>query len=125
MTSPQDAGSAVEIAEAVRSGRRSAASVVEQCLNRIAEADAGIGAFQCVDADGARRAAAELDRRLASSEGAADGLVLAGVPVSIKDNIDVAGLPTRYGSAAAPDAPAAADDELVRRLRAAGAIVVG
>lgn len=123
MTSPQ--GSAIEIAEAVRSGRRSAVSVVEECLSRITEADTNIGAFQCVDVEGARRAAAELDRRLASSDGAADGLVLAGVPVSIKDNIDVAGLPTRYGCTASSAAPAVADDELVRRLRSAGAIVIG
>jgi amidase len=125
MTSPQAAPSAVEIAEAVRTGRRTAASVVDQCLARIAEVDAGIGAFQLVDTDGARRAAAELDRRLASAEGAGDGLVLAGVPVSVKDNVDVAGLPTRHGSAATSAEPAATDDELVRRLRSAGAIVVG
>jgi amidase len=125
MTSPQAAPSAVEIAEAVRSGRRSAASVLEDCLARIAEADGEIGAFQVVDADGARRAATDLDRRLASSDGARDGLLLAGVPVSIKDNIDVAGLPTRHGCSATSAEPAATDDELVRRLRSAGAIVVG
>src|SRR5438067_12516408 len=50
---------------------------------------------------------------------------LAGVPVAVKDNVDVAGLPTRHGSAATPDRPAAADDELVRRLRAAGSVVLG
>jgi amidase len=50
---------------------------------------------------------------------------VAGVPVAEKDNIDVAGLPTRFGSAATSASPAAADDELVRRLRAAGAVVVG
>jgi amidase len=45
--------------------------------------------------------------------------------VAIKDNVDVAGCPTRNGSAATSPEPAAADDELVRRLRAAGALVVG
>src|SRR5438445_11031079 len=50
---------------------------------------------------------------------------LAGVPVAVKDNVDVAGLPTRHGSAATPDRPAGADDELVRRLRAAGSVVLG
>src|SRR5438445_9645403 len=50
---------------------------------------------------------------------------LAGVPVAVKDNVDVAGLPTRHGSAATPDRPAGADDELVRRLRTAGCVVLG
>jgi aspartyl-tRNA(Asn)/glutamyl-tRNA(Gln) amidotransferase subunit A len=51
---------------------------------------------------------------------------LHGVPVSIKDLIDVKGVPTRHGSAIFEDnAPAASDDVLVQRLRAAGAIVIG
>ncbi|MFD4459259.1 amidase [Nocardia sp. NPDC058480] len=52
-------------------------------------------------------------------------LPLAGVPVGIKDHVDVAGCPTRHGTAATSDASAGTDDELVRRLRAAGALVVG
>ena len=54
-----------------------------------------------------------------------DGLPLAGVPVAVKDNVDLAGMPTRNGSAATSDEPAAADAELVRRLREAGALLVG
>ncbi|HEX6548201.1 MAG TPA: amidase family protein [Candidatus Dormibacteraeota bacterium] len=50
---------------------------------------------------------------------------LARVPVAIKDNVDVAGYPTRHGSAATSTEPARQDDELVRRLREAGAFVVG
>jgi amidase len=117
MTEPFE--SAVAIAEAVRAGRRSAIDVVEQSLGRIASLDGGIGAFERVDTEGARRAALDLDRADRS------GLALAGVPVAVKDNIDVAGLPTRHGSAATPTQPATVDDELVRRLKAAGAIVVG
>ena len=45
--------------------------------------------------------------------------------MAVKDNFDVAGEPTRFGSRATPAAPAAADDELVRRLRDAGAVVIG
>ncbi|OLT14619.1 hypothetical protein BJF78_18000 [Pseudonocardia sp. CNS-139] len=52
-------------------------------------------------------------------------LPLAGVPVAIKDNVDVGGYPTRHGSAATSTAPARRDDDLVRRLRTAGAVVVG
>lgn len=52
-------------------------------------------------------------------------LPLAGAPVGVKDDLDVAGLPTRKGSLATPTDPAIADDELVRRLRDAGALVIG
>jgi amidase len=47
------------------------------------------------------------------------------VPVAVKDNVDLAGCPTHNGSAATSPEPAAADDELVRRLREAGALLVG
>src|SRR4051812_44853126 len=116
VTSP----SAVEIGAAVRAGRRTPVEVVEACLARICAEDGRIGAFQCVAADAARHAAIELARRSDLAD-----LPLAGVPVAVKDNIAVAGLPTRQGSAATSGTPAAADDELVRRLRAAGAIVGG
>src|SRR5947209_9923227 len=111
---------ATEIAAAVQAGRLSPREVVDACLARIAATDAGIGAFHLVDADGARRAAEALAARPDLS-----GLPLAGVPVAVKDNLDVAGLPTRYGSAATSPEPATADDPIVARLRAAGAVVVG
>ena len=117
---PNVADTARQIADDVRAGRRTARAVVDEALARIAADDGRIGAFQLVDAEGARRAADELDTRADKS-----GLALAGVPVAIKDNFDVAGFPTRHGSGATPETPAATDDELVRRLRAAGAIVVG
>src|SRR5689334_4306863 len=110
---------ATQIAARVRDGRLSPRAVVDQCLARIADADPAIGAFQLVDVEGARRAADELDRTDLQE------LPLAGVPVAIKDNVAVAGLPTRHGSAATSTTPAEEDDELVRRLRDAGAIVVG
>jgi amidase len=116
-TEPGATPSARAIAEQVRSGRRTARDVLEDCLARIDAADDRIGAFQLVDREGARRAADQLTH--------ATDLPLAGVPVAIKDNIAVAGLPTRHGSGATSAAPEPADDELVRRLRAAGAIVVG
>jgi amidase len=111
---------ATQIAADVRAGRRRPQDTVQESLDRIAAADAAIGAFQVVDAEGARRAAAELAARPDLTD-----LPLAGVPVAIKDNVDVAGLPTRHGSGASSAEPAAADDLLVRRLREAGAIVVG
>jgi amidase len=114
------AASAVGIAAQVRAGQRSATEIIDECLARIEASDGAIGAFQVVAPARARSDAAELDRR-----GNLSTLPLAGVPVAIKDNVAVAGLPTRHGSAATSKRPETTDDELVRRLRAAGAIVVG
>jgi len=111
---------AVEIARAVRERRLAPEAVIRAHLARIDEADGQIHAFQEVRRDGALADAAGLAQRADLG-----GLPLAGVPVAIKDNTDVAGLPTRQGSAATSAGPAARDDELVRRLRAAGAIPIG
>jgi amidase len=111
---------AVDIARAVRERRVTPEAVIRAHLDRIAEADPVIRAFQAVRADGALADAEALGRR--DDLGT---LPLAGLPVAVKDNIDVAGLPTRHGSAATPSAPARRDDELVRRLRQAGAIPIG
>jgi amidase len=111
---------AIEIAARVRAGEVTAVETVAASLARIDALDGEIGAFQLVDRVGAERAARELDARADRAR-----LPLAGVPVAIKDNVDVAGLPTRYGSGASATDPVPADDELVRRLREAGAIVVG
>src|SRR2546423_12566760 len=100
----------------VRDGRRTPREVVDECLARIAEQDPAIGAFQVVAADAARRDADALGGRADL-----DRLPLAGVPGAGKDNGDVARLPTRHGSAATPDTPAARGDEPVRPPRAPGA----
>jgi len=109
---------AIDIATQVRAGHHTPREVVDACLARIA--DDRTGAFQLVDADGARRAADEVGARDDLRD-----LPLAGVPVAIKDCIAVAGHPTRHGSGATSADPVEADDELVVRLRRAGAIVVG
>jgi amidase len=111
---------AVGIAAAVRSGRVSPTEVLEQHLERIAALDDRVGAFRLLRTEEVRAEARALEDR-----GDLDGLALAGVPVAIKDNVDLAGVPTRNGSAATSPEPAAADDELVRRLREAGALLVG
>lgn len=116
----KDVDSALEIAESVRSGRRSAVEVAREHLARIHEGNSALGAFVAVSEDDVLADAERVD-----SHGERTSLALAGVPVSIKDNLDVAGYPTRHGSAATSDRPATKDDELVRRLRAAGAVVVG
>lgn len=108
------------IAQAVGSGNVAPDAPVREHLRHIAEAGAAIGAFQHVREQAALREAAAL-----ANHPALASLPLAGVPIAIKDNIPVAGEPMRVGSLATSDAPAAADHEIVRRLRAAGAIVVG
>ncbi|MEU0571065.1 amidase family protein [Nonomuraea sp. NPDC005983] len=111
--------SAIEIAAAVRQGVVTAETVVEQHLGVIAERDPGVGAFRVV------RAAALDEARAVQQRADLADLPLAGVPVAVKDNLEVAGESTRVGSAATDDVPAAMDHETVARLRAAGAVVVG
>src|SRR5690625_3786693 len=77
-------------------------------------------AFRVLLADSAVAAAAEAGRRRAAGTGAP----LLGVPIAVKDDVDVAGVPTAFGSEGYV-APAGADAEVVRRLRRAGAVIVG
>ncbi|MDR8407348.1 amidase [Nonomuraea sp. 3-1Str] len=111
--------SAGEIASAVRRGEVSAAAVVEEHLDLIARRDPQVGAFRVV-----RKRAVEEARAVGERRDLAD-LPLAGVPVAVKDNLEVAGEAMRAGSAATADSPSPRDHEAVARLRAAGAIVVG
>ena len=124
MVAPDLVGSpgrpAAELAALVRSGEARPTELVQRCLERIERLDPAIGAFQLVRREKALAEAAVLER---SAE--LGSLPLAGVPLAVKDNLDLAGEPTRFGSRATPDTPAARDHEVVRRLRAAGAIVVG
>jgi amidase len=114
------AETAAEIAGAVRSGKRTARRTVEDALGRIEAADARVGAYQQVRVRAALREADALDARRDKS-----GLALAGVPIAIKDNVPVAGEPMRLGSAGSDPAPQDHDHDVVRRVRAAGAVVVG
>lgn len=107
-------------AERVRGGEVSARELVEACLERIARLDPGVNAFRVVLAE---RALAEADQADAR-RGAGDERPLLGVPIAIKDVVDVAGETTTHGTSA-HGPPAARDAELVRRLRTAGAIVIG
>ncbi len=106
-----------ELAGRVRDGELGARKLVEAALERIEALDGEINAFTCVDAGGAL-AAAEAVRP-------GDERPLAGVPVAIKDNRAAAGLPLTHGSGALSGSRASNDSSAVRRLREAGAIVVG
>jgi amidase len=107
-------------AELVRAGEVSPRELVELSLERIARIDPQLNAVRVVFAE---RALAEADQA-AGRRGAGDERPLLGVPILIKDDTDVAGEVTCKGSSA-EDRPANADAEVVRRLRAAGAIVLG
>lgn len=111
---------ATELAARVRDGRSCALDVAKAFLRRIAARDLDLGAFQSHDAERVLAEAGAVDTR-------ADrfALPLAGVPVAVSDGIDVAGYPTRRGSAATSTDPARRDDDLVKRLRAAGAVIAG
>lgn len=111
----------VGIRRALACGDVSAAEVVEAALER-ADRFAGSNLFVTPLADRARDAAAAADRARAS--GAPPG-PLHGVPVTVKDNIDMAGLPTTAGSPVLAGRVATADAPAVARSEAAGAIVLG
>jgi aspartyl-tRNA(Asn)/glutamyl-tRNA(Gln) amidotransferase subunit A len=114
-----DAPTATFLAAEVCAGRADPVDLVEQALARVAACDDDVRAFVEVDVDGARAQARE---RATDREA---GGPLQGVPVAVKDLFDVAGQVTRAGSRV-PAGPAAARDAVaVRRLRDAGAVVLG
>ncbi len=109
-----------ETAELIASGTVTSAELVDAALARIDAAQPALNAFKLVRADAARAEAAAADRRLAAGE----RLPLLGVPIAVKDDTEVAGEPTAFGCDG--DFPPATEDaELVRRLRLAGAVIVG
>ena len=108
-------------AELVRRGEVSARELAELALARIERLDGELNAFVGVDAERALAEADAADRRRAASD---DGASLLGVPIAVKDEIDVAGAITTRGTGAFTT-PARADAEVVRRLRVAGAVIVG
>ena len=111
-----------EAARRMREGHLSSRELVEQCLERIERHESRIRAWVTVDAEGARRLADQLDDE--GRRGQWRG-TLHGIPLGIKDLIDVAGFPTRAGSPLRADHRATADAPLVVSLRAAGAIILG
>ncbi|MFQ5554844.1 MAG: amidase [Acidimicrobiia bacterium] len=120
MTIPLDA-SARRIAEAVRHGELHAVDVTEAALDRAATAQTRLNAFTEIDAEGAMRSAAEIDRRVAAGENPGR---LAGVTVAVKDLIDHEGHVTTCGSGFEA-APATGTAPCVAALESEGAVVLG
>ena len=105
------------LAERVRTGDLRAVELVEASLDAIEELEPDVNAFSFVDGDGARAAAARI--------GAGDPRPFAGVPIAIKDNRAVARMPMAMGSELFGDFVPRREAFLVRRLRAAGFVIVG
>lgn len=120
---PEPPPSAVELADAVRRGERSAVDAVAAALAAVEAGNGLLGAFVHVDGDLAMAAARAVDAAVARGD---DPGPLAGVPIGVKDLEDCAGMPTARGSLLyAGRGPAADDSVHVARLRAAGAVPVG
>lgn len=111
-----------EIAEGVRNGKLSPVDVVEESFAAIDAVEPDIEAWVELDRGAALRCAKELEQ--ARSRGEALG-PLAGVPVGVKDIIDVLGFPTRAGAAEFAHYTPDRDGTITRRLREAGAIILG
>ncbi|HET7473565.1 MAG TPA: amidase [Candidatus Limnocylindrales bacterium] len=118
---PTDLG-VTEAAAAISDGRLTAAELVAACLDRIQATDGEIAAWVTVDRDGAMAAATAADKAVVGG-----GILgpLHGVPVGVKDLIDVAGFVTTNGAGSFAHRTAAADSAIVARLREAGAIIIG
>lgn len=111
------------VAAAVSGGKVSALGVVDAALSRISTLDKTYNAFTSVVADRARARAAAVDASVAAGKPVGP---LAGVPFAVKNLFDIEGLSTLAGSRINADhPPAVRDATLIRRLEAAGAILVG
>jgi hypothetical protein len=105
---------ATELASRIAQRKVSPVEVVDAALARLEATQPALNAFVAIDADGARRAARAAEQSVMRGDALGP---LHGVPVSVKDLIDVAGLPARYGSLTMKDNVARADAPSVERLR--------
>jgi aspartyl-tRNA(Asn)/glutamyl-tRNA(Gln) amidotransferase subunit A len=115
----------LSLAEAEALVRRRALSpteLVEACLRRIEAVEPRLGAFALLDADGAMDQARLLTNELSSGRWRGP---LHGIPLGVKDVIDIRGFPTRAGSRVLPETPADRDAAVTAQLRARGAIFMG
>ncbi|RSZ39724.1 MULTISPECIES: amidase [unclassified Variovorax] len=113
---------AAQLAAGFREGAFTPTDALYACLQRSAEVNPRLNALITLDSEGAAHAAEQSTARWRSGRalGALDG-----VPVTIKDNLQVRGLPTHWGSRALAGAVAGRDELPVAKLRAAGAVIFG
>ncbi|MGW5572348.1 amidase [Nocardia thailandica] len=113
--------SAGALAAAMRAGAVSSVELTDAAIEAIERADGPVNAICVADFDRAREAAREADRALARGE----DRPLLGVPMTVKESYDVAGLPTTWGMPQYRDFVPAEDAVQVARVKAAGAVVLG
>jgi aspartyl-tRNA(Asn)/glutamyl-tRNA(Gln) amidotransferase subunit A len=114
--------SVLETIDALGAGELSASELLALQMERIEQMEGKLHAYLHVDPASARLAAEASDRRRAAGEALHP---LDGVPCAIKDNIDVAGMPTSAGMASRRERVASTDAASVARLRKAGAVILG
>jgi amidase len=115
--------SALDQAAMVRRGDVSPSELVDGYLERIARLDPQLDSYLTVAVDQARAAASDAEKRIA--QGDFDGAPFLGVPISLKDLVDTAGIRTTHGTATYADRVPDADDEVVARIKRAGFVVLG
>ncbi|MEF2551721.1 amidase [Aurantimonas sp. A2-1-M11] len=109
------------LVEGYRQGAIDPMATVDEALSRIARIDPSLNAFVCLSPTARAEAEASAERwRNGTPQGALDG-----VPVAVKDNLAVAGMPATFGSRLYADTIAPQDELPIRRLREAGAILLG
>jgi len=119
---PWHSDTITSVGEHLRRRERSSVELVDQCLRQIGKLEARIRAWVIVDRDGAIAQARRLDEELAAGQWRGP---LHGIPIGIKDIIDVTGFPTAAGSSLLADNVATRDSTIVARLREAGAVILG
>jgi aspartyl-tRNA(Asn)/glutamyl-tRNA(Gln) amidotransferase subunit A len=119
---PAEARTIAALASLLETRELTATRVTDECLEAIADKNLSINAFITVLGDAARAQAREADAEIAAGQYRGP---LHGIPISIKDIVDIAGVPTTAASRVRANHVATADSIVVRRLRAAGAILIG
>ncbi|WP_394727455.1 amidase family protein [Altererythrobacter sp. GH1-8] len=122
MTYPRltDEPGALATAAAIRAGKLSPVEAVDAAIVRLEQNDAHINALAVGDFERAIEAATALEK-----SGPRDDQPLFGVPMTVKESFDVAGLPTTFGLERYKDQIAQKDSRIVERLKAAGAVIIG
>lgn len=116
----QPAESLIEQVRALAAGETTSTALVGAAIERAIATQPTLNAFKLIFEEEAMAAAAEADRMLSAGERGP----LLGVPLAIKDDMDIAGHPTAFGCQGDFE-PKTEDGEMVRRLKAAGAIIIG
>jgi Asp-tRNA(Asn)/Glu-tRNA(Gln) amidotransferase A subunit family amidase len=111
-----------EIGESLREGKTTCLKILESCLAQVDEWEPKVHAWVVLDRERAIEQARGLDKEL---KNCSDRGPLHGIPIGIKDIIDVAGLPTACGAKRWADQAAESDARVVARLREAGAVIMG